>query len=87
LLPQHARVFEHRSRNEELSAARIFSSPILAEKFILISLIVEAVVRKCFAIMLAPVKGYFWRNASTCGPKVRVVVPRDKRHCMKDAQF
>jgi hypothetical protein len=36
-----------------------------------ISLTAGAVVRKYFAIMRALAKGYFWRNTSTCGPKVR----------------
>jgi hypothetical protein len=34
LLPQHARLFEHHSRNEGPSAARMFLSLILSEEFL-----------------------------------------------------
>jgi hypothetical protein len=39
-----------------------------------ISLTVGMVVRKCFAIARALANGYVWRNASNCGPQVKVKV-------------
>jgi hypothetical protein len=48
------------------SAPREFFSPSSLWR---ISLIVRPLVRKCCPRTLAPTKGYFWRNAASCGPK------------------